>query len=134
MQQKRIFKLIVDGARMLELYRNNLRMVPHNVQPICQEMTVKIDDDTDTSEQQSKKKFKTNDSDFSSMINKTKQQGDKKTNFFPCFYMTTHFLENILKLFRKDKLLNDNEFYHWVRNYQLNDDDEGSTVSAVSGF
>jgi len=38
------------------------------------------------------------------------------------------FLENLLKLFRKDKLLNDNEFYHWVRNYQLNNDDDDETI------
>jgi hypothetical protein len=45
-----------------------------------------------------------------------------------------------LKLFRKEKLLNDNEFYHWVRNYQCgedddddDDDDDGErVVSAVS--
>ncbi|CAF1543067.1 unnamed protein product [Rotaria magnacalcarata] len=104
MQQKRIFKLIVDGARMLELYRNNLRMVPQDIQPVCQEMTIKVNDETDSSDKDSKNKFKTNDSDFRTMINKTKQQ------------------ENLLKLFRKDKLLNDNEFYHWVRNYQLNDE------------
>ncbi|CAF3423120.1 unnamed protein product [Rotaria socialis] len=106
MQQKRIFKLIVDGARMLELYRSNLRMVPQDIQPICQEMTIKVNDETDLSDKDSKKKFKTNDSDFKTMINKTKQQ------------------ENLLKLFRKDKLLNDNEFYHWVRNYQLNDEND----------
>jgi len=75
MQQKRIFKLIVDGARMLELYRNNLRMVPHDIQPICQEMTVKINDDTNVSEKSNNKKLKTNDSDFNSILNKTKQQG-----------------------------------------------------------
>ncbi|CAF4986429.1 unnamed protein product, partial [Rotaria socialis] len=50
MQQKRIFKLIVDGARMLELYRNNLRMVPQDIQPICQEMTIKVNDETDLSD------------------------------------------------------------------------------------
>ena len=75
MQQKRIFKLIVDGARMLELYRNNLRMVPHDIQPLCQEMMVKINDNTDVLEKPNNKKFKTNDSDFNSIINKTKQQG-----------------------------------------------------------
>ncbi|CAF4535125.1 unnamed protein product [Rotaria sp. Silwood1] len=106
MQQKRIFKLIVDGARMLQLYRNNLRMVPHDIQPICQEMLIKMNDEIDLSEKDNKKKFKTNDSDFKTMINKTKQQ------------------ETLLKLFRKDKLLNDNEFYHWVRNYQLNDNND----------
>jgi hypothetical protein len=74
-QQKRIFKLIVDGARMLDLYRNNLRMVPHDIQPLCQEMTVKIIDDTNVSEQPMNKKFKKNETDFTSMINKTKQQG-----------------------------------------------------------
>ncbi|CAF4039183.1 unnamed protein product [Adineta steineri] len=106
MQQKRIFKLIIDGARMLNLYPSNLRMVPSDIQPKCQEMAVKMTDDTDTSDRQNKKKFKANDTDFNSIINKTKQQ------------------ENLLKLFRKDKLLTDNEFYHWVRNYQLNDDDD----------
>ena len=75
MQQKRIFKLIVDGARMLELYRNNLRMVPRDIEPVCQEMLVKIDDDTDASDKPNKTKSKSNDSDFSSMLNKTKQQG-----------------------------------------------------------
>ena len=75
-QQKRIFKLIVDGARMLDLYRNNLRMVPHDIQPICQEMTVKINDDTEQFDKQpTTKKFKSNESDFTSMVNKTKQQG-----------------------------------------------------------
>ncbi len=68
--------MIVDGARMLELYRNNLRMVPHDVQPICQEMLVKVNDDIDIFE--NKKKRKTDDSDFNAMINKTKQQGEKK--------------------------------------------------------
>ena len=71
-QQKRIFKLIVDGARMLDLYCNNLRMVPHDIQPICQEMMIKIDDDRD---ELNKNKFQTIDSNFSSMINKTKRQG-----------------------------------------------------------
>ncbi len=75
MQQKRIFKLIVDGARMLELYRNNLRMVPHDVQPTCQEMAVKINNEADISDKYTSKKLKTTDSDFKSMINKTKQQG-----------------------------------------------------------
>lgn len=75
MQQKRIFKLIVDGARMLELYRNNLRMIPHDINPLCQEMTVKIVDDSDVSNKQTNKKFKSNEPDFNSMINKTKQQG-----------------------------------------------------------
>ncbi len=75
MQQKRIFKLIVDGARMLELYRNNLRMVPHDIQPLCQEMTVKVIEDIDLSENSKNKKFKANESDFNSMINKTKLQG-----------------------------------------------------------
>ena len=45
-----------------------------------------------------------------------------------------------MKLFRKDKLLNDNEFYHWVRNYQLNENDDDDNendndslgISAVS--
>ncbi|UJR35445.1 hypothetical protein I4U23_028201 [Adineta vaga] len=118
MQQKRILKLIVDGAQMLELYRNNLRMVPSDIQPVCQEMTVKITDDTNSSEPQNRKKFKTNDTDFNSIISKTKQQ------------------ENLLKLFRKEKLLNDNEFYHWVRNYQLNDidddDDDNGEKSPIS--
>ncbi|CAF0833400.1 unnamed protein product [Rotaria sordida] len=110
-QQKRIFKLIVDGSRMLQLYRNNLRMIPHDIQPICQEMMVKMNDEIDLSENDNKKKFKTNDSDFQSMINKTKQQ------------------ETLLKLFRKDKLLNDNEFYHWVRNYQLNDNNNDGKMN-----
>ena len=57
---------------MLELYRHNLRMVPHDIQPICQEMMIKINDDTDET---NKKLFQTNDSNFSLMINKTKQQG-----------------------------------------------------------
>ncbi|CAF0993465.1 unnamed protein product [Adineta ricciae] len=118
MQQKRILKLIVDGAQMLELYRNNLRMVPSDLQPVCQEMMVKMADDANPSEPQNRKKFKSNDADFNSMINKTKQQ------------------ESLLKLFRKDKLLTDNEFYHWTRNYQLNDidddndDDDRSVMSA----
>ncbi len=60
---------------MLELYRNNLRMVPHDVQPTCQEMTVKINNETDISDKYTSKKLKTTDSDFKSMINKTKQQG-----------------------------------------------------------
>ena len=71
-QQKRIFKLIVDGARMLDLYRNNLRMVPHDLQPMCQEMMVKMNDETD---QPTTKKFKSNEADFTSIVNKTKQQG-----------------------------------------------------------
>lgn len=48
-------------------------------------------------------------------------------NFFNKF-----FLETLLKLFRKDKLLTDNEFYQWVRNYQLNDDDETPIMSPVN--
>ncbi len=60
---------------MLELYRNNLRMVPNDIQPLCQEMMVKINDNTDVLEKSNNKKFKTNDSDFKSIINKTKQQG-----------------------------------------------------------
>ena len=75
MQQKRILKLIVDGAQMLELYRNNLRMVPSDLQPVCQEMMVKMADDANSSEPQNRKKFKSNDADFNSIINKTKQQG-----------------------------------------------------------
>ena len=75
MQQKNIFKLIVDGARMLELYRNNLRMVPQDIQPVCQEMTVKVIDDNDVSERPTNKKFKTSEPDFNSMISKTKLQG-----------------------------------------------------------
>ena len=75
MQQKRIFKLIVDGARMLELYRNNLRMVPHDIQPICQEMAVKMTDDVGVLEKETKKRFKSEESDFSSVLNKTKRQG-----------------------------------------------------------
>jgi ABC-type enterochelin transport system substrate-binding protein len=51
-------------------------MVPHDVQPICQEMLVKVNDDIDIFE--NKKKRKTDDSDFNAMINKTKQQGEKK--------------------------------------------------------
>lgn len=105
MQQKRIFKLIIDGARMLDLYRNNLRMVPLDIEPVCQEMMVKINDESDPSDKTNAKKFKSNDMDFNSMLSKTKQQ------------------ENILKIFRKDKLLNDNEFYLWVRSYQVNDND-----------
>jgi hypothetical protein len=50
-------------------------MVPHDIQPICQEMTVKINDDTNVSEKSNNKKLKTNDSDFNSILNKTKQQG-----------------------------------------------------------
>jgi hypothetical protein len=42
------------------------------------------------------------------------------------------FVENLLKLFRKDKLFNDNEFYHWIRNYQLNDDDQTIIISPVN--
>jgi hypothetical protein len=75
MQQKNIFKLIVDGARMLELYRNNLRMVPQDIQPVCQEMTVKVIDDNDVSERPTNKKFKASEPDFNSMISKTKLQG-----------------------------------------------------------
>ena len=75
MQQKSIFKLIVDGARMLELYRNNLRMVPQDIQPLCQEMTVKVIDDNDVPEKPTNKKFKAAEPDFNSMISKTKQQG-----------------------------------------------------------
>ncbi len=60
---------------MLELFRNNLRMVPHDIQPICQEMTVKIADDTEGSDKFSTKKMKNNDQDFNSILNKTKQQG-----------------------------------------------------------
>jgi hypothetical protein len=50
-------------------------MVPHDVQPTCQEMTVKINNETDISDKYTSKKLKTTDSDFKSMINKTKQQG-----------------------------------------------------------
>ncbi len=61
---------------------------------------------------------------------------------FRHFYSTPRnhlfVLETLLKLFRKDKLLNDNEFYHWIRNYQLNDvdndDDEQSAIPTVSLF
>ena len=101
MQQKKIFKLIIEGAKMLDLYRGKLRMVPQDIEPICQEMMVKVVEENEPSS----KKFKSNDVDFNSMISKTKQQ------------------ENLLKIFRKDKLLNDNEFYLWVRNYQINDND-----------
>ena len=72
MQQKKIFKLIVDGARMLAFYRNNLRMVPHDIQPICQEMMVKVHEEDEKS---TTKKFKGNEADFSSIVSKTKQQG-----------------------------------------------------------
>ncbi len=73
---------------MLELYRNNLRMIPHDIQPICQEMIVKVNDDFDGLEKQNNKKLKTNDSDFNSIINKTKQQGFKKINqILLIFYM-----------------------------------------------
>jgi hypothetical protein len=50
-------------------------MVPNDIQPLCQEMMVKINDNTDVLEKSNNKKFKTNDSDFKSIINKTKQQG-----------------------------------------------------------
>lgn len=73
--QRKIFKLIVDGARLLDLYRSNLRMVPRDVQPICQEMTIKINDEVDRNDKPNVKKLKTNEMDFSSMLNKTKQQG-----------------------------------------------------------
>lgn len=93
--------MIIEGAKMLDLYRGNLRMVPQDIEPICQEMMVKVVEENEPLS----KKFKSNDVDFNSMISKTKQQ------------------ENLLKIFRKDKLLNDNEFYLWVRNYQINDND-----------
>jgi len=67
---------------MLELYRNNLRMVPNDIQPLCQEMMVKINDNTNTLEKSNNKKFKTNDLDFNSIVNKTKQQGYKITTLF----------------------------------------------------
>lgn len=75
MQQKRIFKLIVDGARMLALYRNNLRMIPHDIQPICQEMLVKVHEEDDRMDKSTTKKFKSNEADFASIVSKTKQQG-----------------------------------------------------------
>jgi hypothetical protein len=84
---------------MLELYRNNLRMVPHDIQPICQEMMVKVNDDGDTSEKQNKTKLKTNESDFSSMLNKTKQQGSEKINQI-LLYMI-FFFRNFIKIISK---------------------------------
>ena len=122
MQQKRIYKLIIDGAKMLEFYRNNLRMVPHDLQPMCQEMFVKMADDNDTSDKDQRKKLKTtHEPDFTSIVNKTKQHGRFRfhRNFHDDF-----LLENLLKLFRKEKLLNDNDFYHWIRNYQCIDFDD----------
>jgi len=63
-------------------------MIPHDIQPICQEMIVKVNDDFDGLEKQNNKKLKTNDSDFNSIINKTKQQGLKKINqILFIFYM-----------------------------------------------
>jgi hypothetical protein len=63
-------------------------MIPHDIQPICQEMIVKVNDDFDGLEKQNNKKLKTNDSDFNSIINKTKQQGFKKINqILLIFYM-----------------------------------------------
>lgn len=76
MQQKRIYKLIIDGAKMLEFYRNNLRMVPQEIQPICQEMMVKMGDEVETMEKDNRKKLKTHhEPDFTSIVNKTKQHG-----------------------------------------------------------
>lgn len=75
MQQKKIFKLIVDGARMLGFYRNNLRMVPQDIQPVCQEMMVKVHEEDDRLEKSTTKKFKGNETDFASVVSKTKQQG-----------------------------------------------------------
>jgi hypothetical protein len=63
---------------MLEFYRNNLRMVPHDIQPTCQEMAVKMPDETGVPEKDSRKKFKSSEPDFSSAINKTKQQGSEE--------------------------------------------------------
>ena len=75
MQQKRILKLIVDGAKILELYRQNLRMVPHDIQPACQEMMVKMSDESTSIETEIKKKSRGNESDFNSVVQKTKQHG-----------------------------------------------------------
>lgn len=47
-------------------------------------------------------------------------------NFWFCF------LENLLKLFRKDKLLTDNDFYQWVRNYQINADDDDDSIELLT--
>ncbi|CAF4795559.1 unnamed protein product, partial [Rotaria sp. Silwood2] len=49
-------------------------MFPHDIQPICQEIFVKITYDSNVLEKQNNKKFKNNDLDFNSIINKTKQQ------------------------------------------------------------
>lgn len=75
MQQKRIFKLIVDGSRALQLYGSNLRMVPQDIEPMCQEMTIKMNDEKDLSDNDNRKKSKANDSDFKSMIDRAKQHG-----------------------------------------------------------
>jgi hypothetical protein len=135
MQQKRIFKLIVDGSRMLELYRQNLRMVPNDIQPMCQEMYVKMTDDIDVSDNENKKRMIGGEqSDFNSMLSKTKQQGRRTQSIGRLMFNCYSCLENILKLFRKDKLLSDNEFYHWVRNYQCtsNEIDVDETTTATS--
>jgi len=57
-------------------------MVPNDIQPLCQEMMIKINDNTDTLEKSNNKKLKTNDLDFNSIVNKTKQQGYKITILF----------------------------------------------------
>lgn len=69
-QQKKILKMIVDGAKSLDLYRQNLRMVPHDIQPVCQEMFVKVTDDvtTGTSKQ----------TDFNTVLQKTKKHGSSE--------------------------------------------------------
>ena len=56
--------------------------------------------------------------------NKVKQKSNLRFNVELLF----GFLENLLKLFRKDKLLTDNDFYQWVRNYQINADDEDDSI------
>lgn len=58
--------------------------------------------------------------------NKVKHERNHRVRLSFCF------LENLLKLFRKDKLLTDNDFYQWVRNYQINADDESIELSTVS--
>ena len=124
---------------MLDLYTSNLRMVPHDIQPVCQEMMVKMVDEPDEPEKQTRKKLAAQEADFSSILNKTKQQGSTSIETFSS-QTFGRLLEAVLKLFRKEKLLNDNEFYHWVRNYQLNENDDedndnegdGLATSAVS--
>ncbi|CAF1378592.1 unnamed protein product, partial [Didymodactylos carnosus] len=104
LKQRRIYKTIVDGQRTLKLYSKNPRMLPSNIHPTCQEMNIKFDESVDKQQMTGTKRKDTNDD-------------EKEFDF-------DRMIKSLTRLFRKEKLLSDQEYYYWMRNFRYEKEDE----------